>query len=235
MSLTFSALAQHEQHMASAYMSPPSTPKLDDDTSSECSYYSLPDLQYDRWYRNIPASQVREQASRVPCLPAPRKAAYPRKFHNKERLGLQSCGPWTEYPFCLNKRYAHGNPGPARLIVSSTNPSKVDVVYHPEQNNRKVCLANYRPREYSKGACLKPSPFNPLPANNTFGVPEGMTYPAQEVYQGVGAYYHPQTVPLSPEAAMFSPVYTGSASPVPAWGYGQVGYYAPDYGNQSFY
>ncbi|KAG8672092.1 hypothetical protein FPOAC1_005353 [Fusarium poae] len=240
MSLTFAALAEHTQLMTPMSMSPPLSYKTDDDNSSECSYYSLADLQYDRWYRNIPASQVREQAKQVPDSPAPTEALYPRKFHNSERLSLKSCGPWKEYPFCLNKRYTMGSPGPARIIINSAKPDDVDVVYHPTQGNRMVCLAQYRPRGYRKGACLKPSPYNPLPANNTFGIPEGTTYQGHEVYQDL-SYYYPQpqsmTTPMIPamQAAMFSPVYTGCFSAMPTWAQYDSGYNTYNYPNQYTY
>ncbi|UZP38281.1 hypothetical protein NXS19_006097 [Fusarium pseudograminearum] len=167
MSLTFSALAQHEQYMASAYMSPPQLPNL----------------------TTIPLRNVRT----IRC------------------------------PICSTT----DGIATSRQVKFGSKPARAD--------QQKGLLGKLPSKGYSKGACLKPSPFNPLPANNTFGVPEGMAYRGQEVYQGVGAYYHPQTVPLSPEAAMFSPVYTGSASPVPAWGYGEAGYYAHAYGNPFFY
>jgi hypothetical protein len=205
-------------------MSPPIFPQTDDDNSSECSYYSLDGLQNDRWYRNIPASQIREQAKQVPNLPAPANALYPRMFHNREQLGLASHGPWTEYPFNLNKRYTHGCPGPVRLIVNSAKPNDVDVVYHPEKDVRKVCLAKYRPKGYAKGACLKPSPHNPLPSNNTFGIPQGMTY------QAAGAYYYPpaQSMPAqmipAMQTAMFYPGHSGFTSPMTTWGQYNAGY-----------
>ncbi|CEI61475.1 hypothetical protein FVEN_g9432 [Fusarium venenatum] len=237
MSLTFAALAEHTRYMASMSMSPPSH-KTDDDNSSECSYYSLADLQYDRWYRNIPASQIREQAKEVPDSPAPTNKLYPRKFHNSERLVLKSCGPWKEYPFCLNKRYTNGSPGPVRLIINSAKPEDVDVVYHPTQGNRQVCLAKYRPKGWAKGTCLKPSPHNPLPANNTFGIPEGMTYQGHEVYQGLGACYYPQqqsmTAPMHPamQAAILSLGYPSYSSTMPSWGQYIPGYTIYNYTNQ---
>ncbi|RGP71910.1 extracellular guanyl-specific ribonuclease fl2 [Fusarium sporotrichioides] len=222
MALTFSALAEHNQQMAYMSMSPPTSPHTDDDNSSECSYYSLADLQNDRWYRNIPASQIREQAKEVPDLPAHTTSSYPRKFHNSEQLGLKSRGPWREYPFCLNKRYSHGSPGPVRIIINSANSEDVDVIYHPTQDNRKVCLAKYRAKGYSKGACLKPSPHNPLPANNTFGIPEGRIYQWHGVCQGLGAYYQPVqqiAAPVTPamQVAMFSQGYPGCAPAMPTW------------------
>ncbi|RGP69109.1 extracellular guanyl-specific ribonuclease fl2 [Fusarium longipes] len=196
MSLTFAALAEHTRQNTAMSVSPPSSPQLDDDNSSECSYYSLVDLENDRWYRNIPASQIQEQAKQVPSLPAPANAQYPRMLHNKEQLELASRGPWTEYPFCLNKRYIHGTPGPVRIIVNSANSDEFDVVYHPQQQVKAVCLAKYRPKGYSKGACPKPLPYNPLPTNNSSGISNEMTYHSLENY-----YYPP--APLMAAQTMY--------------------------------
>ncbi|CAJ0544443.1 Ff.00g036190.m01.CDS01 [Fusarium sp. VM40] len=66
-----------------------------DDNSSECSYYSLPDLEDDPWLKQIPAHEVRKQAEQVPKVVSP-GAKYPHPFYNKERLQLTTAGPWLE-------------------------------------------------------------------------------------------------------------------------------------------
>ncbi|KAJ4128194.1 hypothetical protein NW768_008480 [Fusarium equiseti] len=202
MALTFAALEGHNAQLAAMTASPPFPPiQVDDDASSECSYYSLADLENDRWYRNIPASQLREQASQVPTYTG---ALYPRQFYNQEKLELVSDGPLTEYPFCLNKRYIYGSPGPVRIILNLANPAAFDVVYHPDRLQRKVCQAVYRPRGYKKGACLKPSPYNPLPADSMpFSCMQPLAYqapttywypPVQPLYSGLMPTYNPAMV-----------------------------------------
>jgi len=213
MALTFAALEGHNAQMAAITASLPfSSIQVDDDTSSECSYYSLPDLENDRWYRNIPASQLREQASQVPSYTG---AMYPRQFYNKEKLGLVSNGSLTEYPFCLNKRYISGCPGPVRIILNLANPAAFDVVYHPDRLERKVCQAVYRPRGYKKGACLKPSPNNPLPARS---MPFSCMHPLNYYYPAPAAYWYPPVQPLysglmpTYNPAMVNPALAGFAS-----------------------
>ena len=191
MALTFAALEEHTAQMAAMTATPPFSPtQVDDDASSECSYYSLPGLENDRWYRNIPASQLREQANQVPSYTG---ALYPRQFYNKEKLGLVSNGSLTEHPFCLNQRYISGCPGPVRIILNLANPAAFDVVYHPDKLERKVCQAVYRPMGYKKGACLKPSPNNPLP---TGSMPFSCMHPRNYNYQAPTTYWYPPVQPL---------------------------------------
>ncbi|SPJ76776.1 uncharacterized protein FTOL_06225 [Fusarium torulosum] len=158
--LTFEALSRLNSQMASLSVTRPASEDMDD-CSSECSHYSLAGLENDKWYRYILASQVREQAKLVPDLPTrPGEAKYPRPFYNREALPLQKAGSWREYPFCLNKRYVHGTPGPVRIVVNSTSNDDHDVIYHPTKDNKMAILATYRPRGYAKGVLPKPLPVS---------------------------------------------------------------------------
>uniref|UniRef100_A0A0D2Y6W5 Uncharacterized protein n=1 Tax=Fusarium oxysporum (strain Fo5176) TaxID=660025 RepID=A0A0D2Y6W5_FUSOF len=139
--LTSEALRQLDQLNTQGGLPPPSPAQDKWETDSDCSYYSLSDLTLDKWYRQIPASQVRKQAKQIPARPVSSQSIYPRRFHNKEELALQSSGPWQEYPFCLNKGYVSGSPGPVRIITNSAGSGEFDVVYHLEgQKGRLVWL-----------------------------------------------------------------------------------------------
>ncbi|KAJ4253406.1 hypothetical protein NW762_010563 [Fusarium torreyae] len=131
-----------------------------DDCSSECSYYSLPDLEKDPWLQKIPASEVRKQANLVPATASP-GVEYPHNFLNREKLPLKVPGPWVEYPLCLNGRY-HGNtPGPARLIVNPSVPGGHDVIYHPTRDDKKFLQATYRSKGYKPYYLIEPENFIP--------------------------------------------------------------------------
>ncbi|KAH7217007.1 Ribonuclease/ribotoxin [Fusarium redolens] len=173
--LTFEALSQLDQ--LNNQRGPPSPPPSQDkwESASDCSYYSLSELVLDKWYRQIPASQVREQARQIPASPVSSQSIYPRQFYNKEELALQSSGPWKEYPFCLNKGYVCGSPGPVRIITNSSAPGDFDVVYHPGRLEKSACLAKYRSKGYQKGAVPKPlpssEPSSPSTSSSSVGSP----------------------------------------------------------------
>ncbi|SPJ73562.1 uncharacterized protein FTOL_03292 [Fusarium torulosum] len=123
-----------------------------DDNSSECSYYSLPDLEDDPWLMQIPAYEVRKQAEQVPEAASP-GAKYPHPFYNKEKLKLQTAGPWLEYPLCLNGRYhneSYRSAGPARVIVNPSVPGGHDVIYHPRKTEAGFRQAIYHKTGYRK-------------------------------------------------------------------------------------
>ncbi|KAF4451259.1 hypothetical protein F53441_5680 [Fusarium austroafricanum] len=164
---------------------------------SDCSYYSLFELVKDKWYRRIPASQVRDQVKHIPDCPVVPESIYPRNFYNKEALPLQASGPWREYPFCLNKSYVLGVPGPVRMIVNSSAPDDFDVVYHPQRLNRAAVLAKYRPKRYSKGAVPKPLPprasNSPTPSFGSLGSSSTTTS-----FPSVSSPY-PGYIPITPK------------------------------------
>ncbi|KAM0201912.1 hypothetical protein ACHAPA_012255 [Fusarium lateritium] len=198
--LTFEALSQLNSQMGGLSVTRPA-PEDIDECSSECSHYSLAGLENDRWYRYIPASQVREQAKMVPDLPTrPVEAKYPRPFHNREALPFQTAGPWREYPFCLNKRYVHGTPGPVRIVVNAASNGDHDVIYHPTKDNKMAALATYRPRGYARGVVPKPGPVS-----------------------------SPSSLPSSPVSFACSPVSHFSSSPLTSDGFYQQ-YFPPAVG-----
>jgi hypothetical protein len=123
-----------------------------DDNSSECSYYSLPDLEDDPWLMQIPAYEVRKQAEQVPEAVSP-GTKYPHPFYNKEKLQLQTAGPWLEYPLCLNGRYrndSYREAGPARVIVNPSVPGGHDVIYHPRKTEAGFRQAIYHKTGYRR-------------------------------------------------------------------------------------
>ncbi|KAF5009117.1 hypothetical protein FDECE_4669 [Fusarium decemcellulare] len=136
-----------------------------DGCASECSYYSLPELENDEWLGRIPASEVRKQAKLVPDVALP-GVRYPQELHNKEGLPLRVPGPWKEYPLCLNGRFVYGNPGPARVVVNPSVPDGHDVIYHTTRGNSGFLQAKYRPKGHGKGPLRKlvPQPSLPLPS-----------------------------------------------------------------------
>ncbi|RBR21105.1 hypothetical protein FVER53590_10613 [Fusarium verticillioides] len=199
--LTSEALSQLDQlNNQGGLPSPPSSTN-NWETESDCSYYSLSDLTFDKW----------------PVI-------YPRRFYNKEELALQSSGPWKEYPFCLNKGYVSGSPGPVRMITNSAAPEEFDVVYHPARTENSACLAKYRPKGYKKGAVPKPLPssesssqsnsipnagvstlqYNPYIAAHIAGYQQGITAPYY-AHSLPGAYAVPVPVPVVPCA--YAPIY----------------------------
>ncbi|KAM5354717.1 hypothetical protein ACJ41O_001364 [Fusarium nematophilum] len=162
-----------------------------DDCSSQCSYYSLPDLKHDEWLRRIPASEVRKQAKLVPDETLP-GVKYPRDLHNKEDLPLKVPGPWKEHPLCLNGRYMWGSPGPARVIVNPSMPDSYDVVYHPTRDDLSFRQAKYRPRGHKRGAIRKPGPQSPptSPSSLPLQSPGGAPY---QQYYGSPTFSNPWT------------------------------------------
>ncbi|KAM0438191.1 hypothetical protein ACHAQK_006925 [Fusarium lateritium] len=123
-----------------------------DDNSSECSYYSLPELENDPWLMQIPAYEVRKQAEQIPKAVS-QGAKYPHLFHNKEQLPLKTAGPWLEYPLCLNGRYhndSYREAGPARVIVNPSVPGGHDVIYHPRKTEAGFRQAIYHKSGYRK-------------------------------------------------------------------------------------
>ncbi|KAH6962820.1 hypothetical protein DER45DRAFT_534059 [Fusarium avenaceum] len=186
--------------------------------------------QLNSQYRYIPASQVREQAKLVPDIPTgPGLAKYPRPFHNREALPLQQAGPWKEYPFCLNKRYVHGAPGPVRIIVSSASNDDHDVIYHPTKVNKMAILATYRPRGYAKGVLPKPLPVSS--PSSLSSSPEPFTYSpvsfSPPTFTGDGIYqqYYPPAVNYMPDYYQpVQPAHYQSNQPMdPTWNY-PIGY-----------
>ncbi|KAI8649259.1 hypothetical protein NCS57_01462500 [Fusarium keratoplasticum] len=155
-----------------------------DDCSSQCSYYSLTDLEDDEWMLRIPASEVRRQAKLVPDVPSP-GAKYPHDFLNKEGFPLDVSGPMVEYPLCLNGRYVFGDPGPARLIVNPSRPNSLDVVYHRNRDDRGFFQAKYRPKGYRRKAIGNITPMFATPPSPTLGYGLGLAYPTSPMYQGV--------------------------------------------------
>ncbi|KAF4944463.1 hypothetical protein FSARC_14669 [Fusarium sarcochroum] len=131
-----------------------------DDCSSQCSYYSLPDLERDPWLQKIPASEVRKQANLVPAAASP-GVEYPHNFLNREKLPLKLSGPWVEYPLCLNGRYLGHTPGPARVIVNPSVPGGHDVIYHPRRDDKKFRQATYRSKGYKPYYLAKPEGCSP--------------------------------------------------------------------------
>lgn len=103
-----------------------------DDCRSECSYYSLPELDETDPVRRIPASVVKQQAEAVPTNWR-RVASYPHTYHNSEHLPLRVSGPCLEYPLLKHGPYISGSPGPARVVVSAIGGTGFDVIYHPER------------------------------------------------------------------------------------------------------
>ncbi|RSL99562.1 hypothetical protein CEP52_009681 [Fusarium oligoseptatum] len=101
-----------------------------DDCRSECSYYSLPELNETDPVRRIPASVVKQQAEAVPAS-GQMKTSYPHAYNNSERLPLRVAGPWLEHPLMKDGPYSSGSPGPARVIVSAMGGKGYDVIYHP--------------------------------------------------------------------------------------------------------
>ncbi|KAJ9414139.1 hypothetical protein QL093DRAFT_2122290 [Fusarium oxysporum] len=202
--LTSEALRQLDQLNTQGGLPPPSPAQDKWETDSDCSYYSLSDLTLDKWYRQIPASQVRKQAKQIPARPVSSQSIYPRRFHNKEELALQSSGPWQEYPFCLNKGYVSGSPGPVRIITNSAGSGEFDV-------------------GYQKGAVPKPLPSSEPSSQSTSSSSVGGSSLQHNPYiaahlagyqQGLSAAYYAQSSP---------PAYV---VPVPLVTYG----YLPVYG-----
>lgn len=140
-----------------------------DESSSECSHYSLTDLEDDEWMLRIPASEVRRQAKLVPDVPSP-GVKYPHDFLNKERLPLKVSGSMVEYPLCLNGRYVFGNPGPARVIVNPSRPGSLDVVYHRSHHDRGFLQAKYRPKGYRRKTMGNGTPRFATPPSPYLGV-----------------------------------------------------------------
>ncbi|KAF4988032.1 hypothetical protein FGRMN_10013 [Fusarium graminum] len=144
-----------------------------DDGSSECSYYSLPELENDPWLKRIPAYEVRKQAKQVPEVVSP-GAKYPHLFHNKERLPLKTTGPWLEYPLCLNGRYhnkSYREAGPARVLVNPSVPGGHEVIYHPRKKDGGFRQAIYRKSGYRKqlpgcGSCMTAASIPTCPSLN---------------------------------------------------------------------
>ncbi|KAM0419077.1 hypothetical protein ACHAPT_012016 [Fusarium lateritium] len=155
-----------------------------DDNSSQCSHYSLSDLEDDEWLLRIPASEVRRQAKLVPETPS-RGVKYPKQFFNKEELPVKASGTLKEYPVCLNSRYLFGDPGPARIIVNPSQPDSFDVVYHRNRQDRGFVQAKYRPKGYKSKA--KPKPVTP--PSPTLGQDWGLAYPPSSPNPGVYGTY----------------------------------------------
>ncbi|KAF4944977.1 hypothetical protein FGADI_12321 [Fusarium gaditjirri] len=221
--LTSEALRQFDQLNNQGGLPSPPSPQDKWETESDCSYYSLSDLTLDKWYRQIPASQVREQARQIPASPLSSQSIYPRRFYNKEELALQSLGPWKEYPFCLNKGYVSGSPGPVRIITNSAAPGKFDVVYHPGRLEKSACLAKYRPKGYQNGAVPKPlpssAPSSPSTSSSSVGVSSLQHNPYIAAHlagyqQGITAAYYAQGIP----AAYVVPVPVATYAYVPMYG-----------------
>ncbi|PNP84136.1 hypothetical protein FNYG_02824 [Fusarium nygamai] len=227
--LTSEALSQLDQlNNQGGLPSPPSSPNSWE-TESDCSYYSLSDLTLDKWYRQIPASQVRKQAKQIPASPVSSQSIYPRRFHNKEELSLQSAGPWKEYPFCLNKGYVSGSPGPVRMITNSAALGEFDVVYHPARTENSACLAKYRPKGYKKGAVPKPLPASE-PSSQSNSIPSAGVSSLQYnpfiaahiagYQQGIPAVYYAQSLPVAYAVPVPVPVVPYAYAPI----YGQYLY-----------
>ncbi|KAF5642428.1 uncharacterized protein FTJAE_3585 [Fusarium tjaetaba] len=219
--LTSEALSQLDQLNNQGGLPSPPSSQNSWETESDCSYYSLSDLTFDKWYRQIPASQVRKQAKQIPASPVPGQSIYPRRFYNKEELALQSLGPWKEYPFCLNKGYVSGSPGPVRMITNSAAPGEFDVVYHPARIETSACLAKYRPKGYKKGAVPKPLPSSE-PSSQSNSIPSAGVSSLQDnpyiaahiagYQQGITAAYYAQSLPVAYYAQSLPVAY---AVPVP--------------------
>ncbi|KAF5268480.1 hypothetical protein FOXYS1_622 [Fusarium oxysporum] len=225
--LTSEALRQLDQLNTQGGLPSPSPTQDKWEADSDCSYYSLSDLTLDKWYRQIPASQVRKQAKQIPASPVSSQSIYPRRFHNNEELALQSSGPWQEYPFCLNKGYVSGSPGPVRIITNSAGSGEFDVVYHPGRTERSACLANYRPKGYQKGAVPKPLPSSEPSSQSTSSSSVGGSSLQHNPYiaahlagyqQGLSAAYYAQSPP--PAYVVPVPLVTYAYLPV----YGQYLY-----------
>ncbi|KAI8716495.1 hypothetical protein NCS52_00943600 [Fusarium sp. LHS14.1] len=90
-----------------------------DDCRSECSYYSLLELDETDPVRRIPASVVKQQAKAVPTNWR-RVGSYPHTYNNSERLPLRVSGPCLEHPLLKDGPYISGSPGPARVVNSTT-------------------------------------------------------------------------------------------------------------------
>ncbi|KAF5676684.1 hypothetical protein FCIRC_6979 [Fusarium circinatum] len=227
--LTSAALSQLDQLNNQGGLPSPPSSQNSWETESDCSYYSLSDLTLDKWYRQIPASQVRKQALQIPASPVSSQSIYPRRFHNKEELALQSSGPWKEYPFCLNKGYVSGSPGPVRMIINSAAIGEFDVVYHPGRTERSACLAKYRPKGYKRGAVPKPLPSSE-PSSQSNSIPSaGVSSIQYNPYiaahtagyqQGLTAAYYAQSLPVAYAAPVLVPVVTYPYIPI----YGQYLY-----------
>ncbi|CVL03654.1 uncharacterized protein FMAN_15071 [Fusarium mangiferae] len=223
--LTSAALSQLDQlNNQGGLPSPPSSQNTWE-TGSDCSYYSLSDLILDKWYRQIPASQVREQAKQIPASPMSSQSIYPRQFYNRENLSLQSSGPWKEYPFCLNKGYMSGSPGPVRIITNSAAPGEFDVVYHPARTENSACLAKYRPKGYQKGAVPKPLPSSEPSSQSTSSSSGSASSLQYNPYiaahmagyqQGITAAYYAQSLPVAYAVPVLVPAVTYPY--IPAYG-----------------
>ncbi|KAJ4211893.1 hypothetical protein NW759_012180 [Fusarium solani] len=103
-----------------------------DDCRSECSYYSLPELDETDPVRHIPASVVKQQAEAVPAS-CQMETSYPHTYNNSEHLPLRVAGPWIEHPLVKDGPYISGSPGPARVVVSAMGGTGFDVIYHPNR------------------------------------------------------------------------------------------------------
>ncbi|KAI1021914.1 hypothetical protein LB504_007321 [Fusarium proliferatum] len=227
--LTSAALDQLDQlNNQGGLPSPPSSQNTWE-TGSDCSYYSLSDLILDKWYRQIPASQVREQAKQIPASPMSSQSIYPRQFYNRENLSLQSSGPWKEYPFCLNKGYMSGPPGPVRIVTNSAAPGEFDVVYHPARTENSACLAKYRPKGYQKGAVPKPLPSSEPSSQSTSSSSGSASSLQYNPYiaahmagyqQGITAASYAQSLPVAYAVPVLVPAVTYPYIPV----YGQYLY-----------
>ncbi|KAF4992622.1 hypothetical protein FGRMN_7023 [Fusarium graminum] len=135
-----------------------------------------------------------------------------------ENLELQKAGPWKEYPFCLNKRYIHGSPGPVRIIVNSASNEGYDVVYHPSRYDRSAVLAKYRPKGYAKGVLPKP-----LPGLSCAGLPSSPTSSTSSLF--TAERFYPHYLPPVPtyQPSYYQPVQATYYQPYlhtnPAWTY----------------
>ncbi|KAI8665232.1 hypothetical protein NCS56_00958500 [Fusarium sp. Ph1] len=103
-----------------------------DDCRSECSYYSLSELDETDPVRRIPASVVKQQAEAVPAS-RQMETSYPHTYNNSEHLPLRVAGPWLEHPLVKDGPYISGSPGPARVVVGAIGGTGFDVIYHPNR------------------------------------------------------------------------------------------------------
>ncbi|KAH7157319.1 hypothetical protein B0J13DRAFT_603100 [Dactylonectria estremocensis] len=155
----------------------------DDGYSSDCSHYSLPDLEDDEWLRHIPASRSLS-------------------------LGPSTRDPFTRGPFTTKKndRFRYGNPGPARVVVSPSEPEGHDVVYHPNRDSLNFLQAKYRPRGYrrirkgpptAKTPPKSPSTSSlPTPVSSPMSSPTLVALPSPRYYS---TYFAPTTYPCPPQ------------------------------------
>lgn len=122
-----------------------------DDCRSECSYYSLPELDETDPVRRIPASVVKQQAEAVPAR-RQMGTSYPHTYNNSEHLPLRVAGPWLEHPLVKDGPYISGPPGPARVVVSAMGGTGFDVIYHLDRRiswgpqKKTFAQARYHPK-----------------------------------------------------------------------------------------